>query len=101
MSRIGRAGKNLLTKAKITTVLDALQDVDFDPVKEAIKLLPQLSPQGQFNGILSLMEYIYPKKTAMKFDTEINNQYQNLVISVSDGKLKDMAKAISAATEEA
>ncbi len=43
-------------------LIEMLEELQFDPVRELIQLMPDLSPERRAGVLLELMSFIYPKR---------------------------------------
>lgn len=69
---------------KVTALLDEkLLDLKFDPVVELVNCLSQLRPEQKVNGILKLLDFLYPKRKATEISLDSNNNtFADLIIDL-------------------
>lgn len=74
-----KSGRKLGTPNKRTTLLvETLDSLEIEPLKEIIDLLPTLEPKEQVDVYLDLISYIYPKRkaTEVSFEEETREAFK-------------------------
>lgn len=49
-------------------VIEALTNLGCDPIEELVKVLPSLEPEPKARVLLSLMAFVYPKKSPTDYN---------------------------------
>lgn len=87
--KVGRqktGGRQIGTPNKRTShLVDVLNEMDVDPVRAIMELLPALEPKEQVDVYRDLMTYLYPKRKAI----EHNHNIESITINeMSDEELE-------------
>lgn len=56
---------------RTSQITDILNEMNVDPVRAILELIPGLEPKEQVDVYLDLMTYIYPKLKAVQFSGEL------------------------------